>query len=79
MKKPLEEVLKNATPIPALEDIERRGDQLVASGFETEVDAEESNAFEARVMGIPQRECPVCGAEVGRYQKRCGDCDSSLN
>jgi predicted nucleic acid-binding Zn ribbon protein len=65
-------------PCKELLEIEARGDEMVAAGFESERDAEESNEFERRVMGIPSRECPCCGAEVSRNQRRCGDCDTRL-
>ena len=29
-------------------------------------------------LTIPSRECPLCGAEVSRRQKRCGDCGARL-
>lgn len=61
-----------------LKKIEATGDALVDAGFETAAEAEASNEFEARVMGISLRECGCCGAEVGRNQRRCGDCGSRL-
>ena len=67
----------NTVP-PELRALEARSDALVDAGHETPEEAAESDAFEARVMGIPQRECPTCGAEFGRNQRRCGDCGERL-
>lgn len=74
---------KNAKANPETTDnelkkIEATGDALVAAGFETKAESDESNEFERRVMGIPSRECPNCGAEVSRNQRRCGDCEVRL-
>ena len=65
-------------PNDELKKIEADEDALVAAGFATRQEARDSSEWAARVMGIPLRECPHCGAEISRNQRRCGCCECSL-
>ncbi|MFA6240406.1 MAG: hypothetical protein WC655_05735 [Candidatus Hydrogenedentales bacterium] len=61
-----------------IEQIEATGDAEVAAGFVTRAEADASNLFEQRVLGVPSRECPNCGEEYARGQRRCGLCETRL-
>lgn len=63
---------------PELKKVEAEADELVAGGFETRQDADESTLFEQRGLGIPGHVCSNCGEEVTREQRRCGLCGCKL-